>query len=320
MANPFDSNPFDGEPNSDMQVIKEGLICPECMEDFKSVAEVQQHFTLIHSYENKNDSVASHKLGSQIFGFIDKAKKILKNDDDLEAKDQASGSIVPVKVNNLPSKFFESWRENQLIGQSTSHFKEFKKTRDTRIERYAAETNKLVIRLDKLITDAPTDPEKRKHHEKKIVNWANDVDVKLCPGCAKSFNISRRRHHCRLCGAIMCQSCSLFLDFDFAKKLISPTDLELAEVMAMTNNTKNITQTTITKRGSASSLLSINSSDERHIRVCKDCEALLERRNQEIEDHHSKPIIAQMYDRMYSFVKEADRLILIYDKMYISMR
>lgn len=30
-----------------------------------------------------------------------------------------------------------------------------------------------------------------------VVVWANDEDVRLCIFCAKSFNISRRRHHCR---------------------------------------------------------------------------------------------------------------------------
>lgn len=38
----------------------------------------------------------------------------------------------------------------------------FKKIRDSRIDNFAVETNKLIIRLDKLINDAPPDPSKRK--------------------------------------------------------------------------------------------------------------------------------------------------------------
>lgn len=105
-----------------------------------------------------------------------------------------------------------------FLGETRNHFDYFRKIRDSRIERYVIETNKLLIRLDKLITDAPKDPEKRKLHERTVVQWANDDDVRLCPSCAKSFNLSRRRHHCRLCGGIMCHNCSQFLDFEYARK------------------------------------------------------------------------------------------------------
>ena len=52
---------------------------------------------------------------------------------------------------------------NILTGGSRSHIDAFKRVRDARIDRYVVETNKVLIRLDKLISpDAPTDPGKRK--------------------------------------------------------------------------------------------------------------------------------------------------------------
>ncbi len=57
-------------------------------------------------------------------------------------------------------------------------------------------------------------------HFKSIVPWIQDIDVKLCPNCAKSFNLLNRKHHCRLCGAIMCNKCSSFLSFSLASKII----------------------------------------------------------------------------------------------------
>ena len=49
------------------------------------------------------------------------------------------------------------------LGQTYSHTDVFRRVRDARIDRYVVETNKLLIRLDKLIIDtAPTDPTKRK--------------------------------------------------------------------------------------------------------------------------------------------------------------
>nr|CAD7425196.1 unnamed protein product [Timema monikensis] len=38
--------------------------------------------------------------------------------------------------------------------------------------------------------------------------WTSDKEVTHCKGCSKEFNITRRRHHCRNCGEIYCNSCS----------------------------------------------------------------------------------------------------------------
>ena len=86
------------------------------------------------------------------------------------------------------------------------------------MEYYAAETNKLIIRLDKILSYLPHEANKRREHEQNIVTWVNDEDVKLCPGCAKSFNVLRRKHHCRLCGTVQCDNCSQFLPISFARK------------------------------------------------------------------------------------------------------
>jgi len=45
---------------------------------------------------------------------------------------------------------------------SRSHTTRFKKIRSDRIDASVAETNKLLLRLDKLLTDLPNDPVKRK--------------------------------------------------------------------------------------------------------------------------------------------------------------
>ena len=33
---------------------------------------------------------------------------------------------------------------------------------------------------------------------------------------------TRRKHHCRLCGCVMCADCSDHVPFDLARKLVSP--------------------------------------------------------------------------------------------------
>ena len=50
-----------------------------------------------------------------------------------------------------------------IVGATRSHIDYLKKVREARIDRFVVETNKLLIRLDKLISaDAPEEPSKRK--------------------------------------------------------------------------------------------------------------------------------------------------------------
>ena len=50
------------------------------------------------------------------------------------------------------------------------------------------------------------------------MSWRTDSDVDVCPGCNKRFILTRRRHHCRLCGNIMCNKCSHFMSTEFASQ------------------------------------------------------------------------------------------------------
>ncbi|RHY11246.1 hypothetical protein DYB38_008472 [Aphanomyces astaci] len=41
--------------------------------------------------------------------------------------------------------------------------------------------------------------------------WVEDTDRKWCKLCARKFNVFRRRHHCRMCGDVFCDSCTTFV-------------------------------------------------------------------------------------------------------------
>ncbi|CAI8024450.1 Early endosome antigen 1 [Geodia barretti] len=38
--------------------------------------------------------------------------------------------------------------------------------------------------------------------------WESDRDATACSGCGKKFSVSVRKHHCRSCGHIFCQTCT----------------------------------------------------------------------------------------------------------------
>jgi rabenosyn-5 len=167
------------------------------------------------------------------------------------------------------------------------------------------------------------------------VKWANDDHVALCPSCAKSFNIGRRRHHCRLCGAIMCHDCSQFLELNYARKLIAPVNLEnpdqpvvhvppsgiVANEGAQSPGGKLMAKLT----GKTSSLLNLSIGKEANnhevlIRACADCKLLLDKRNRQVEDRHAKPPIKTLYEKLKELQAEADKLVPTYLKMCDSLR
>lgn len=282
----------------------EGFLCPNCISRFDTARELLSHFEEQHKGETPQKAVSSLR------GILDKAKKILNTDDDGSSK----------STNAADNEFYdpnEYWRSTQACGPTRRYWEQFKLKRSHKIENCIIETNKLLIRLDKLLRETPIDPDLKKLHEKSVVEWVEDVHVNLCPQCAKTFNFSRRRHHCRLCGGIMCHNCSYFLEPNYAKQLVSPIDLETSEVKSPDSPSQ---PGKLQRRGRIISLPSLPSYNDPQIRVCIDCKVLLDRRNQQMNEQHSKPIICRMYEMYKGNVAEAHRLIEQYLQIIDSLR
>jgi len=56
-------------------------------------------------------------------------------------------------------------------------------------------------------------------YEQGIIAWMEDSVASVCASCSKAFGLSRRKHHCRLDGLVICNQCSQFLAFSIARKL-----------------------------------------------------------------------------------------------------
>lgn len=57
--------------------------------------------------------------------------------------------------------------------------------------------------------DAIDEPEQHQARAPKQYVWEFDMDAKECRGCRTRFGFLVRRHHCRCCGLIYCNRCSL---------------------------------------------------------------------------------------------------------------
>ncbi|CAG0889120.1 unnamed protein product [Cyprideis torosa] len=164
---------------------REGFLCPVCLQDLESMLSLQTHFEEAH----KSDE-----------GLLQSFKGVVRS----------------------------RWQEFKASKRETDHL--------------ASETNKLLIRLSRLLqckeekdltTSSPfPSPSKlkmttaqipsklkariqgsstTKEEDQMIVPWVEAKDVPLCPQCGLTFSIVRRKHHCRLCGFVLCAHCCLFL-------------------------------------------------------------------------------------------------------------
>ena len=57
-------------------------------------------------------------------------------------------------------------------------------------------------------------------YEQAVVPWTDEAMVPVCPECGRRFKrFTRRPHHCRLTGFVMCDECSVFLPLREARAL-----------------------------------------------------------------------------------------------------
>ncbi|KAL8947512.1 MAG: hypothetical protein Q9222_006217 [Ikaeria aurantiellina] len=112
---------------------------------------------------------------------------------------------------------------NDRNGLEQDHTDEFIKFRRKTVDKTLLEVSRLEKRLTKLtqlLTNPPSEQpaspgnilwsfsnskNQRKHLEQSVVTWEEDSSVLRCPFCQQEFsNYTFRRHHCRLCGRVVC--------------------------------------------------------------------------------------------------------------------
>lgn len=111
---------------------------------------------------------------------------------------------------------------NDHNGLVTDHTNDFMAMRRKKVDKAYLEVSRLEKRLTKLTQLLANPPEdlsgnnggilslagqknQRKTLEQSIVTWEEDAQVLKCPFCQQEFGSwSFRRHHCRLCGRVVC--------------------------------------------------------------------------------------------------------------------
>ncbi|XP_029772419.1 rabenosyn-5 isoform X2 [Suricata suricatta] len=212
--------------------------------------------------------------------------------------------------------------EPQELGAVRSHLSDFKKHRAARIDHYVVEVNKLIIRLEKLTAFDRTNTESAKIRaiEKSVVPWVNDQDVPFCPDCGNKFSIRNRRHHCRLCGSIMCKKCMELISLPFANKLTSASKDSLSTHTSPSQSPNSVHGS---RRGSISSVSSVSSvldeKDDDRIRCCTHCKDTLLKREQQIDEKEHTPDIVKLYEKLRLCMEKVDQKAPEYIRMAASL-
>ncbi|EHK15429.1 uncharacterized protein TRIVIDRAFT_214807 [Trichoderma virens Gv29-8] len=75
---------------------------------------------------------------------------------------------------------------------------------------YGADSNEGSSLLQTLFGPPPPERERERERTGSVVlpRWQPDAEVTYCPICRTQFSIFVRKHHCRKCGRVVCNSCS----------------------------------------------------------------------------------------------------------------
>ncbi|KAJ8967405.1 hypothetical protein NQ314_002912 [Rhamnusium bicolor] len=236
---------------AEANTIQEGFLCPMCHKDLRSPNNLIVHFQDLHSEE----------------------QDILKS------------------IKDIYDKYYLEYSDPQEPGPTRSHTDYFRAVRRERLDHRTTETNKLIIRLDRLLRFYGSD---RKQQEQELVTWVEGYLVSRCPACTLPFNIARRQHHCRLCGSIMCNSCSYFLPYEIAQTIVAPV------------NNGSDREPATGKEGD-------------NLRICNHCWNMLDCRRRVQIEQMKQPIICQLYSHLQKNKFHIQNTVDMYEKMYNSL-
>eukprot|EP00794_Sanderia_malayensis_P006038 gene6038-6739_t len=288
---------------SDGGGILEGFICPICMKDLRTPAQLSGHFEEYHA-EDKD-------ILKQLRSAFGKAKsKILKKDEIVSSNEVTKKDSIPTFVSRgVPETGgidVTLW-DAQEFGKSRSHLTDFRRARKDKIERCIVEINNILIRLDKLVKSGIYDSDfslssamkARKDVEKQAVPWESDKSVKFCRYCMKKFNMIIRRHHCRLCGKVHCAECCDFITTKNANDILNPDpECSAAFLKESTSNSEE---------------------DKNGIRICFTCLELLQRHCEMQSSQQANTQLTTLHERMKCLISECDFMLPRFLKMATSV-
>ncbi|OTB03895.1 hypothetical protein M426DRAFT_321391 [Hypoxylon sp. CI-4A] len=202
---------------------------------------------------------------------------------------------------------------NDHNGLIRDHTHDFAAIRRKRVDRQTLEISRLEKRLTKLTQLLAHPPEEvgtsggagllplaaqrnqRKAIEQSVVTWEDDGKVSKCPFCQQEFAWTFRRHHCRICGRVVCA--------DPQTACSSDVGLNVANPAASTSE----------KYGGGSPL----SVD---IRMCRDCKSTIFSKRDFMESIVHKPPDQRAYETLKQFERGIELLLPTFQRALLPLQ
>ncbi|PWZ03200.1 hypothetical protein BCV70DRAFT_13171 [Testicularia cyperi] len=183
--------------------------------------------------------------------------------------------------------------------------------------------------------------------EQSIVMWQDDAEAKVCPICETSFGLTVRKHHCRLCGRVVCASPHL-AKLTWAEQMDSTNDkpFSVEQRMALQNKcsgsiiadpisgriedvregplagpgpTQQQSHESSSNGSVASGSASTSTSPHRGVRICKDCRSIV-RKRQYMHDDVPYPLFVKLYEALLRVQREIEQSLPEFQEMVLGLQ
>lgn len=227
---------------------------------------------------------------------------------------------------------------NDHTGLVVDHTAAFSKIRGAKVERQNLEASRLEKRLTKLTRLLANPPDKlsmpngsmlspmaslagqkhpRKLIEQSIVAWEDDNQVVKCPFCQQEFGSwTFRRHHCRICGRVVCADpetqCSSHVGLTVAN---SRPPLATSSIRRTANSMAAISPAT-EKPTPPSTPGQVNID----VRMCRDCKHSIFSGREFAESIEQKPADQRMYETLRQFEAGIRELLPTFHRVLLALQ
>ncbi|KAI1643107.1 uncharacterized protein F4817DRAFT_270246 [Daldinia loculata] len=203
---------------------------------------------------------------------------------------------------------------NDHDGLIRDHIQEFSAIRRKRVDRQTLEISRLEKRLTKLTQLLAHLPEEagvsggtgllsplaaqrnqRKAIEQSVVTWEDDGKVPKCRFCQQEFSWTFRRHHCRICGRVVCADPQTNCSSEVGLSVTNPS-VPVSEKLGRENS------------------IGID------IRMCRDCKSTIFSKRDFVESIVHKPPDQRAYETLKQFERGIQLILPTFQKALLPLQ
>ena len=216
-----------------------------------------------------------------------------------------------------------------LLGFERDHTSEFDKLRRKTVDQTLLEVSRLEKRLTKLTQLLTSPPEiasgvsgggiiwqipgvrnQRKALEQSVVAWEDDTSAPRCPFCQQEFtSYTFRRHHCRLCGRVVCGDPSTDCSKEVGLNVAASTFLsDRVHLWWLT--------TSVTAQMKEKGMTEVSVD----VRMCKDCRNTVFSRHDFASALTTKPPDVRAYENLLQFQWGIKLLLPKFQRLLVALQ